>query len=177
MHSHYHFVRRTRRFSLIVLANACLLPVIYWACENYLIKGQFEPIVLIAVAITECLLLGIAAYLWVINRQVEIRVTSDTFYYNDPLFGGKELTVSTDNIVELVQVQSATHRMLRNLIRLKDGSVHELMYQNYSINKQAMFDALKKANRNIKLPASIWDYEQSRPQWAKEVRKQMGLDE
>ncbi|WP_458731441.1 hypothetical protein [Alteromonas alvinellae] len=51
------------------------------------------------------------------------------------------------------------------------------MYQNYNIDKQAMFDALNRANPKIKLPASIWIYEQTRPQWAKEVRKKMGLDE
>ena len=177
MHSYYHFVRKTRRFSLIVLMNAGLLALMFFAAETYLIDDGFDSIVLIAVAIIECMLLGVAIYLWLINKQVEVRVSAKEFYYHDPLFGSEKLTIAVSDIVAIEQIQSASNRISRNLLRLKDGTFHELMYQNYNIDRQAMFDALKKANNNIKLPESIWAYRQTRPTWAKAARKRIGLDD
>ena len=177
MQYYYHFVRETRRFSLIVFINACLLAIMYWWGRAYLVDEESDRVVFSVVVVIELILLGISIYLWSINKKIEIKVSPHEFYYCDPLFGENDLALSIDDIDEIVQVQSATNRIQRNLLRLKNGSVHELMYQNYNIDKQALFDALKRANRNIKLPPSIWIYEQTRPQWAKEVRKKMGLDE
>lgn len=177
MHAYYHFVRKTRRFSLIVLINACLLAVMFWGAKSYLLDEESEHIVFVVVAVIELILLSIAIYLWAIDQQIEIRVSADEFYYSDPLFGSNKLAIPINQIEELVQMQSTTNRMQRNLLCLSDGSVYELMYQNYSVDKQAMFNALKQANSKIKLPANIWAYEQSRPQWAREVRKKMGFDE
>lgn len=177
MRYYYHFVRKTRRFSLIVLMNAYLLAFMYWLGKIYLLDEESDRVVFIVVAASEFILVGIAIYLWKINQKVEIKVSADEFYYSDPLFGDNKLTLPIDEIDELIQIQSATNRIQRNLLRLKDGSIHELMYQNYNINKQAMFDALERANHNIKLPASIWTYEQSRPEWAEKIRKKMGLDD
>ena len=177
MNYYYHFVRETRRFSLIVFMNACLLAIMYWWGRTYLLDEESDPVVFGVVVIIELILLGISIYLWSVNKKIGIKVSAREFYYCDPLFGENELVLYVDDIDEIIQVQSATNRIQRNLLRLKDGSVHELMYQNYNIDKQAMFDALNRANPKIKLPASIWIYEQTRPQWAKEVRKKMGLDE
>ena len=177
MHYYYHFVRETRRFSLIVFMNACLLAIMYWWGRTYLFDKESDRVVFYVVVVIELVLLGISIYLWAINKKIEIKVSAHEFYYCDPLFGKKDLALRIEDIDEIIQLQSATNRIQRNLLRLKDGTVHELMYQNYNIDKKALFDALKRANHNIKLPASIWVYEQTRPQWAKEVRKKMGLDE
>lgn len=176
MVNYYRFVRKTRRFSLIVLMNACLLPFIYWACQVYFLNDEVNVFVIAAVVLVEIALVCVAIYLWKLNEQVEIRISPNEFYYYDPLFGGKALTVAVNEIIALEQIRSATNGTSRNLLRLKDGSVHELMYQNFNVDRRAMFDALKKANSRIELPEGVWAYTTIRPQWAKHARKKIGLD-
>nr|WP_136252739.1 hypothetical protein [Ningiella ruwaisensis] len=170
-----------RRFALILVMNAVVLAAMYWVAINYIWTEQehsFTRTTLPAVLIIiEALLLGLALYFYIRNQEVQIWVSPSEFHYSDPVWGDFGFTVSVNDIVALRQIRSATNNSDKHLLQLKSGETKQIMYQNYSVDRQKLFDALKKANPSIVVPSGPWEYEVTRPQWAKKIREKAGLSD
>ncbi|MFC4701747.1 hypothetical protein ACFO4O_16465 [Glaciecola siphonariae] len=161
--------------------NAVLLAGICWAIITYILTGptheDSRDIVLAAVLLAELIILGIALYFFIRNKEVQIWVSPSEFHYSDPVFGDYGFTASVNDITALRQIRSATNQYAEHIVEFKTGESKRIMYQNYSIDRQKLFDALQKANPSIIVPDGPWEYEITRPQWAHKVREKLNIDD
>ncbi|HAW93779.1 MULTISPECIES: hypothetical protein [unclassified Arsukibacterium] len=186
MKIYFTFMRKQRSSALLLILNAGVLLLLYLAAHKYLpdltsdknALGQLFKILDIAIWIVEAILLGLALWFWLENKQVRVCVSSTTLSYFDPTFNDVSWQVNILDIIELKQVSDVRQDFLSNLIVLKNGEHKQLMYGNYrGFDRRAFFDALVSANPNISVPNSIYSYKKQRPLWAKRIRKKLGLDE
>lgn len=185
MPTYFLYTRKQRSSAILLIFNAGVALVLYYAAHQYLpalssdteALSQLLYIMDIAIWLVEALLLGLALWFWIENKHIEVRVTPSMLSYADPTFNDVSWQVDTDDIVELKQVSDVRKEHLQNLIKLKDGTHKQLMYGNYrGFNRRAFFDALVLANPNIIVPGNPYRYTMHRPLWAKRIRRAIGLD-
>ncbi|MDO6442863.1 hypothetical protein [Marinobacter sp. 2_MG-2023] len=186
MATYFIFTRKQRSSALLLVFNAGLTFLLYVAAHKYLpdltsdksALTQLFDVLDIAIWVVEAILLGLALWFWLENKQIRVCVTPTMLSYFDPTFGDVSWQVKVSDITELKQVSDTTQEFISNLIVLKNGEKKQLMYGNYrGFDRRAFFDALVLANPNIIVPESTYSYKIQRPSWAKRIRKKFGLDE
>ncbi|MCX2801880.1 hypothetical protein OQJ68_08795 [Microbulbifer thermotolerans] len=185
MKNYFLFTRKQRSSALLLIFNAGVALLLYLAAHKYLpdltsdkaALIQLLDVLDIAIWVVEVILLGLALWFWIENKQVRVCVTPTTLSYFDPTFTDVSWEVDICDIAELKQVSDTRQEFFSNLIVLKNGEQKQLMYGNYrGFDRRAFFDALVLANPNIIVPESIYSYKIQRPSWAKRIRKKLGLD-
>jgi len=186
MTTYFIFTRKQRASALLLIINAGVTLLLYLAAHKYLPNltsdksalTQLFEVLDIAIWVVEAILLGLALWFWLENKQIRVCVTPTTLSYFDPTFTDVSWQINISDITELKQVSDTRRDFVSNLIMLKNGEQKQLMYGNYrGFNRRAFFDALVLANPNIVVPESIYSYKIQRPLWAKRIRKKFGLEE
>lgn len=129
MIAHFIFIRKQRSSALLLTFNACVALLMYLAANKYLpdltsdknaIKQIFD-ILDIAIWFIEAILIGLAMWFWLENKQIRVCVTPTTLSYFDPTFGDVSWQVNISDITELKQVTDTRKEFFSNIIVLKNG--------------------------------------------------------
>jgi hypothetical protein len=185
MTTYFIFTRKQRTSALLLIFNAGVAFLLYMAAHKYLPDLTTDKNALtlllevldIAIWVVEAILLGLALWFWIENKEIRVCITSTTLSYFDPTFSDVSWQVNTSDITELKQVSDTRQEYFSNLIVLKNGEQKQLMYGNYrNFDRRAFFDALVLANPNIIVPERLYSYKTQKPPWAKRIRRKFGLD-
>jgi len=95
MTAHFIFIRKQRSSALLLIFNAVVALLMYWAANNYLPDltsnkkaiTQIFDILDIAIWFIEAILIGLAMWFWFENKQIRVCVTPTTLSYFDLTFG------------------------------------------------------------------------------------------
>ncbi|MDP5036988.1 MAG: hypothetical protein NWQ42_12805 [Alishewanella sp.] len=186
MKTYFIFTRKQRASARLLVINAGVAFLLYVAAHHYLPQltsdkdalTQLLNVLDIAIWVIEAVLLGLALWFWLENKQIRVCVTPDTLSYFDPTFSDVGWQVKMADIAQIKQVTDAQQHFLSNVLVLKNGEQKQLMYGNYrGFDRRAFFKALVLANPNIMVPDNIYSYKMQRPAWAQRIRKKLGWDE
>ena len=158
--------------AITLLLNAALAFAMYVAAWHYL--PQFDKVAAqeilnvagIALYFVETFLIVLAVYFWLKNKSIELWVTPSELHYFDPTFSDFGWTVAVKDIIEIDQYTDSQQNFVNTFVVLRSGERMQLNYNNFSIDRRAFFDALKKANAAIKLPNNPYRYKTRKPAWA-----------
>lgn len=172
MPHYFRYTRKQRRMSITLLLNALVVYCMYLAAMHYL--PRFDPhaaaeIIAVADIViwpVEAILIGLAAYFWFENKQVELWVTPSELHYFDPTFSDYGWTVKTKDIAEIEQFSDVNKTYTVTQVVLHTGETKQINYSCLPIDRRAFFDALKKGNSTIKLPSNPYLYKSRKPKWA-----------
>ncbi|MDP5460451.1 hypothetical protein [Alishewanella sp. SMS8] len=186
MKTYFIFTRKQRASARLLVINAGVAFLLYVAAHHYLPQltsdkdalTQLLNVLDIAIWVIEAVLLGLALWFWLENKQIRVCVTPSTLSYFDPTFSDVGWQVKMADIAQIKQVTDAQQNFLSNVLVLKNGEQKQLMYGNYrGFDRRAFFEALVLANPNIMVPDNIYSYKMQKPAWAKRIRKKLGWDE
>lgn len=134
----------------IAIATIMYLGVEYWAQQNSELEalrywfeiGYFSVLILLVL---------FALYFFITKKTFSISVDRQYFEVKEPLFEQYNWKLNVSDIVEIDQQTDSQTDYPVIFVILSDGSKYQLTI-NHQYDMESLYDALKVANKDIKLP-------------------------
>lgn len=152
----FYYARSQKRQAITLAINILLIPVLLYAFQYFLREApnfeQIYGVVKIGAFIVALILVAILVWLLKKKDRFEIYVTDNEFYSHHPVFDEWCFSVNPKDITAVEHNLDVSQNAMTNInVCLKTGERVQIT-QNYSFSRKELYDALKKANPDIKLP-------------------------
>ncbi|UZE94817.1 hypothetical protein [Alkalimarinus alittae] len=164
----FYYAKTQTRQAITLAVNILLIPVLLYAFRYFLHSEpnfeQLYAVVKIGAFVVAAVMVVILLWLLKKNDRFEIYVTDSEFYSHHPVFKEWCFSVNPKDIVAIEHNLEVSQSAMTNInVCLKNGERVQIT-QNYNFSRKDLYDALKQANPDIKLPenANLFNHKLNR---------------
>lgn len=156
----YYYERTRKQQAKVLVFNMLLLPFILWLFlqltrENEAVYEQFLVYVKYIIVFAELVLLSLVIWFLANPAKFYIKLTNYEFSSLHPNFKAWTFSVNPNEIVEIEQSTDREAQSSIISVKLINGSSYSLS-PNYAYSRKKLYQALRLANPNIKIPKNTW---------------------